>query len=230
MMAAAEAGLQVHFATDLAALYREDVLKALVAADAFVHLVDDREPGGASHVLAAVCDCGVHVAIALRADLSRMAWERRKCGGPWTRGKRFEALLAFLLSQVIDFRVIERNYRTETEELDAVLQIGSYAGRCWAESGVPFILVEAKNWDNPVPQKEVTAFAGKILTKRGRARIGLMFGAAGFTSDAMGQETKLGQREQIVVALIGPEDFEKWLASTQPDDFLESLVRHAMLR
>lgn len=95
---------------------------------------------------------------------------------------------------------------------------------------MPLLLVEAKNWDEEVPQKEVTVFIGKILTKRGRARIGMLFSRSGFTSDADLQETKLGQKEGIVVTLVGPDKLKEWIEEQDADEYLERLVRNAMLR
>src|SRR5207244_881948 len=106
------------------------------------------------------------------------------------RGRRYEAAVAFLLSQVDDFDVVERNLRTETEELDAVVQQRATQGRVWSGLGAPLILVEAKNWKEPVTQKEASAFRVKLDGRRGVVRLGLMFGAAGFTSDALDQELR----------------------------------------
>lgn len=228
--AAINSGYQIHVVLDIADLYRAETVRQLAGIDAFVHVIDSSSFAKPGHVLAVLGDLGVPVEPSLRTEIARATWERMNEGGTWARGNRFEALLAFLLGQVGDFRVVDRNYRTDTEEIDILLQVDNFSPRCWHETGVPFLLVEAKNWDDDVPQKEVTVFIGKILTKRGRARIGLLFAAKGFTSDADLQETKLGQKEQIVVALVGPDKLLEWINQRDADEYLEILVRDAMLR
>jgi len=228
--AAVNAGYHIHVVLDIADLYRAEIVRQLAAIDAFVHVVDAVSFAKPGHVLAVLGDLGVPVEPSLRTEIARDTWGRIDEGGIWARGNRFEALLVFLLGQVVDFRVVSRNYRTDTEEIDILLQVDNFSPRCWHETGVPFLLVEAKNWDEDVPQKEVTVFIGKILTKRGRVRIGLLFAAKGFTGDADLQETKLGQKEQIVVALIGPDKLLEWIDHRDADEYLEMLVRDAMLR
>jgi hypothetical protein len=145
------------------------------------------------------------------------------------RGRRFEGLLAFLLSQVADFRVKERNLRGATDEVDIVVQIDNQSARCWHKSGAPFVLVEAKNWKNKVGQDEISVFHAKLQTKRGAARIGLVFGMGGFTSDAKAQTLKFATQEHVMV-LIGPAELAEWISREGSDDYLESLVRRAMLQ
>lgn len=228
--AAVEAGYRVHVILELADLYRADAVRQLAAIDAFVHVIDAPHFSKPGHVLAVMGDLQVPVDPSLRTEIAKETWNRIGEGETWVRGTRFEALLAFLLGQVADFRVVSRNYTTDTEEIDILLQIDNFSSRCWLESGVPFLLVEAKNWDDEVPQKEVTVFLGKILTKRGRARIGLLFARKGFTGAADLQETKLGQKEEIVVALVGPDTLLEWIEREDGDEYLEDVVRDAMLR
>jgi hypothetical protein len=231
MLAAAAAGFSVHVALPLGAMFDESVLDALGEVDAIVHVLGEGEDQAPTinHLLGALADEGVPVGAKSRTKIAKFAWSRRAEGTVQQRGRRFEALVSFLLSQIADFRVRERNFRGVTDEIDIVVQVDRVSSRCWYESGVPFILVEAKNWTRPVDQKEVSAFITKMQTKRGRSRIGLMVGASDFTSDAKLQELKHATQE-IVVVFIGPAEMEGWIVDEQPDEFLEELVRHAMLR
>src|SRR5205823_14487629 len=123
-------------------------------------------------------------------------------GRTYVRGRRYEAVIAFLLSQISDFDVVERNYRTQTEELDAVIQLRSTQGRVWTGLRAPLMLVEAKNWrTTSVGQKEVSTFRVKMLGRRGTVRIGLMFGASGFTSDALDQELRFSSEDLTIVCV-----------------------------
>lgn len=230
MRAALDAGRTVHVALPLAALFDEVTLQALSEVDASVYVLREGGPSLTSeHLLAVLADEGVAVTTETRRLLARAAWVRRRDGNTYQRGRRFEAFLAFLLAQISDFRVRERNLRGMTDELDIVVQIDRITTRCWYESGVPFILVEAKNWVDPVDQKEVSAFMTKIGTKRGRAKIGVMVGAGGFTSSAELQELKHATQD-IVVVFVGPVEIEAWIEDEDPDEYLEERVRSAMLR
>jgi Restriction endonuclease len=231
LAAARAAGHEVHVALMFEALYDGEAIVRLGSVDAYVHLITDngtvdQKP---EHILALLADQGVPVPIDARRELAQHAWERRTEGTAFHRGRRFEGLLSLLLSQVSDFRIRERNFRGETDELDIVIQLDRISTRCWYESGVPFILVEAKNWSVRVDQKEVSAFITKVQARRGRCRIGLLFGASGFTSDARHQELKLAMTD-IVIVLIEPDELVEWIDSDEPDNCLEGFVRRAMLR
>ena len=113
--------------------------------------------------------------------------------------------------------------------LDAVVQQRTTHGRVWSGLGAPLILVEAKNWKIPVPQKEASAFRVKLEGRRGVVRLGLMFGANGFTSDALDQELRFAS-DELTIAFVRSEELDEWIAAPNGDKFLETLVRRAMLR
>lgn len=220
---------RIHVVIDLASLYDEDTLTTLGSLDAEVHLLSSSQLHNGRYLLALLADESVPVASDVRTALGKTAWEMRQQGSAYEKGRRFEGLLAFLLAQIDDFKILERNYRGDTDEIDIVVQLDKISNRCWYSSGVPFLLVEAKNWQTAVPQKELSAFIFKISTKRGRCKIGIFVGASGFTSDAELQEVKLATTD-LTVALIGPSQIEEWISHGDPDEFLESLISNAMLR
>ena len=103
-------------------------------------------------------------------------------------------------------------------------------GRVWSGLGAPLILVEAKNWKEPVTQKEASAFRVKLDDRRGAVRLGLMFGANGFTSDALDQELRFAS-DELTIAFVTPDELDAWIrAEDGGDDYIETLVRRAMLR
>lgn len=225
---AAAATHQVLIALPFEALYRSDVLCTLAELDAYVHVVDD-EDERPRHYLAAMADLGVAVEQPLRTSLAAEAWQRRADGTPQQRGRRLEALLAFLLSQVADFRIFQRNLRNASQEIDIVVQVDNASDRCWWTPGVPFILVEAKNRKEATGAPDVSGLIRKIETKRGRSKLGLMFTTSSFTSDARTEEIRLSQSD-MCVAMLGPREISDWIASTNGDAYLESHVAQAMLR
>lgn len=229
---ATSVGKRVVVALPLEALYESDIVEFLGDIDADVIVIDpaDHVPSPkSSHLLTALSDNSVAVNHATRTVIASKAWQRRTEGTNHEKGRRFEGLLAFLLHQVGDFRVVERNLRAATEEIDLVIQIDNWSARCWHQSGAPFVLVEAKNWTNPVGKPEITDFKAALRTKRQRARIGLIFSASTFTRDAEMEELKYAQDAEVIVMVDGKQ-LAKWIESDEPDDELEELVRRAMLR
>lgn len=229
LKAAHESGRTVHIVLGIEALYDPEVVLALSTVEPRVYVMQEGRPFPPPQpLLAAIAGFGVPISKTVRNKIGKYAWSRKGVGEAYERGRRLEWLLAFLLSQVDDFRVVEHNFRGTTDEIDVIVQLDRISGRCWAQDGVPFILVEAKNWSKPVTQKEVSTFITKLQTKRGRSRIGLFFATSGFTSDAETQTVKLAMTDYTVV-LIDEKDTENWLDSDTPDDQLETLVRRAMV-
>ena len=145
------------------------------------------------------------------------------------KGKRFERFLAFLLDQTIGLEVVERNYRGDTDEIDLVVQIVRYTGSCWFQEGVPFILVEAKNRSEATSQHMVSNLIRRLQTKRGTARVGMLFTTSKFTQDATMEVVKIAEGT-LTVALVTPEQIVEWIEAVDPSAYIESIVRHAMLR
>ena len=226
-------GREIHVAMPLVALYDEPVLEYLTAIDAQVHLLEDMSSvKRAGSVLIQVADQRISLGEDARRSIARIAWDRCREDGlsPHVKGRRLEGLVCFLLSQVEGFIVAERNLRTETEELDAVIQQTQLNGpRCWSQLSAPFILVEAKNWSTRATQAEVSVFRAKMQGKRGSVRLGLHFAANGHTTDAFAQELRFAT-EDLTVALIGPKEISDWIDAPDPDGYLEDVVRRAMLR
>jgi hypothetical protein len=232
MIAAYQAGSEIHLALPLSKLYDEELLSSTHALDPQIHVInnDSLDVAAPDALLTVLCNRRVRVTPQARSLLASNAVELSAVDtSSQLRGRRYEAAIAFLLSQVSDFDVVERNLRTDTEELDAVVQQRATHGRVWSGLGAPLILVEAKNWKIPVPQKEASAFRVKLEGRRGVVRLGLMFGASGFTSDALDQELRFAS-DELTIAFVRPEELDEWIAATDGDEFLETLVRRAMLR
>ena len=230
LAAAVSRGLRIRVALTLEALYDYDVLTSLSDVDAYVFVVsEDGEIDGPHHFLAALGDQDVPVDHDLRVRLATATWSRRADGGSHEKGRRLEALLAFLLGQVSDFAIRSRNFRGDTDEIDIVVQIVGPSNHCWREEGVPFILVESKNWVEKSGQAQISLLIRHMDTRRGRVRIGMFFSANGFTSDARDEVLKLASTPLCVV-LAGPDEIEEWIAASDPDRFLEDLVAAPMLR
>jgi hypothetical protein len=229
LRAAAEAGYRVDVALEMEVLYDPEVLQVLSDVDAHVYVVRGDEVEKRRELLAAISDHGVAVEPEARVRMAQQSWDRRGEGNAQERGKRLEALLAFILSQVADLRVFSRNYRNETQEIDIVLQVDNFSARCWVAPGVPFVLVEAKNWAEPAGQPVVSLLIRKLETKRGKVRLGLLFCTGGFTQDAHQEELRLSQTDYCV-AMFDAEAIEGLIVAIDLDDYLEKHISDAMLR
>ena len=223
-------GLQVCIALPLTALFNPDILELLAKIDASVIVINEIRTVSLRplHFMAAMADLGVPVEPQLRVKLATTVWNRIRSGSPQERGKRLEALLAFLFSQVADLRVVERNYRNETQEIDLVLQVDNFSSRIWQRSG-PLMLVEAKNTSEATQQNVVSLLIHKIRTKRGVSRVGLLVSIAGFTDGAEMEELRISESDNCVV-LIDEAKLLRLIEAVDLDEVLETLVRRAMLR
>ncbi|WP_349627092.1 restriction endonuclease [Leifsonia sp. C5G2] len=229
---AAERGIRPTLALTLAALFRPGLVELLVGVDADVIVLDDyvttRQLDPKS-VLVALADVEAPVSPDLRRHIAKVIWSRIGEGTSQEKGRRLEALLAFTFAQIRDLKVVERNYRNETEEIDLVLQIDNFSSRVWQKSGVPFILVEAKNRSDKASQPMVSTLITKLQTKRGTARIAVLVSLGGFTDDARMQELRFSTQE-ICVVMIDRAQLENMLAADDVDAEFEIIVRQAMLR
>lgn len=226
------AGIGVTVALNLASLYRPEVVELLVASEAEVLVLDDyNEQRRLEHrsVLAALADVEVPVAPDVRRLIAGQVWPRIGDGTKQQKGRRLEALLAFLFAQVQDLKVVERNYRNESEEIDLVLQVDNFSPRVWQKPGVPFILVEAKNWKAKATQQVVSVLITKLQTKRSAARIAVLIAMGGFTEDARIQELRFSSQDLCVV-MIDRAQLETLLFADDLDQALETIVRQALLR
>lgn len=230
MTEAYECDFQLFVALTIDALYSPEVLELLVDVDADVIVLQDCRPKDLSprHFLAAMADLGVPSDPITRTQICKPVYDRIGSGSNQQKGRRFEALLAYLLSQITDFRVVERNLRTATQELDVVLQIDHHSSRAWQQH-VPYMLVEAKNQNDMTPAPVVSGLMSKIRTKGQSCKMGLLISTSGFTSDAKQEELRYSESENRIV-FIGPDELSSLIEAIDLDEALDELVRQARLR
>lgn len=229
---AGNAKIAVTVALTLPSLYDSEIVELLIKIDAHVLVLDDYVESRRlvpRALLAAMADIGVPVSPELRRAIAKVVWERIESGTSYEKGQRLEALLAFFFSQVDDLKVVERNYRNASEEIDLVLQVDGFSSRVWQNPGVPFILVEAKNRADKASQQVISTMITKLQTKRGTARIAFVVSLAGFTEDARLQELRFSTQELCIV-MIDRQQLKDILSAEDIDGALENFVRHALLR
>jgi hypothetical protein len=236
LKAANAAGLEAHLALPIGALYQEELLLELIGMDAQVHVLGENgAPERVDSVLGAIAGGrnrrpAIAVSVETRKALGEMGWSLCLADGTKSqKGRRLEGLLTFLLSQIADFDIWERNLRTDTEELDIVVVQRATAGRCWTGLGAPFILVECKNWSAKVGQQQVSNLRVKMQGRRGSVRIGLIVGTNGFSGDAFDQELRFASGD-LTIVFVGPIELDRWIHADSGDEALEEIISRAMLR
>lgn len=153
------------------------------------------------------------------------------------KGDAFEELICYLFETVPGITVTRRNQRNifDTEEIDVAF---------WNEqqsSGMPFlpwvILVECKNWSQPVGSEHVSWFDTK-LRNRG-VEFGVLFAANGITGDSSALTdahhtlaTALRERRRLIV--ITSSEAKKLTDSSQlihliKEKLCELVVRGAIV-
>ena len=202
---------RVYVALTLEGLYDEELLKMLSDIDADVFVFGDgadaKQP---AYFLAALADRSIPVSETLGRELATRCWVQRREGSNYDKGRHFEGLLAFLLSRVSGFRIYERNFNAETDEIDIVVRVDAFSQACWSESGVPFVIVEAKNRDETVSSAVVTVLIRKLETRRGRAKIGILFTTSSFSPEAQAEELKEA-KGTLCVVMFGPNEIVEWI-------------------
>lgn len=228
---ASSQGISTVVLVTVQSLFSPSVLEELTSLDSDVYVLggyDEDARLKSRHVLAAAADISIPLDASSRVQVASACWQQIEAGTSHQKGRRLEALLAFIFGQVRDLKVVERNYRTASEEIDIVLQVDNFSPRVWQQSGVPFVLVEAKNRVDKVSQEVISAFLTKMQTKRGTVRIGLVVSLAGFTRDAYLQTLRFST-QNLGIAMIDREALRRLVTSQDLDGELESQVRHALL-
>jgi hypothetical protein len=222
-----ELGIEVHMSCSLAALYDERLLRSLSSVHPVIHL---QEEGGVKPepLLLTVALQGIQLSRETRQQLAEDGLSRSSVDGTsHQKGRRFEAVVAFLFSQVDGFRVSATNYRTDTEEIDVVVRQLAADGRIWARDG-PLILIEAKNHAAGISQDMFSAFRTKLEVKRGRVKLGFMVSRTTVSGEAERQEAKTAMGDIAIVFLDG-ENLASWIPADDPDEWLEGQVEAAVL-
>ena len=213
-------------------LYRGQPLMALADIGVSILVLDEQgapKSGQSQSLLRVISDLAIPVAPELRTHLARSAWGVLNSGSSYQKGRRLEDLLGFLFNQVADFEVVERNYRSETDEIDLVIQLRRWSSRLWHQLDSPIVLVEAKNWSERVDQAAVSAFGTKLDIRSPSVRVGFLVTRNGFTQDARIQVLRMA-RDTATVVLIDGEALEEWIDSGDPDAVLERLLRDGVVQ
>jgi len=164
------------------------------------------------------------------AEISRI-WEKaKKTDDPNRKGKLLEELFIQLIQIDGSFILCECNVKTESEEIDIVIQ-PSTSSPFWSRVSPPLILLECKNWKAKIGSKEVRDFAGKIENRpRLLCRIGFLIATSGFTSGAEKELVGYRARDFVLATITGSQIEELIQSKRKISDLLQRRLFDAGFR
>lgn len=161
-----------------------------------------------------------------RREQLRARWDEVRLREGRTDGKKLEAFAAAFFGEA--FIVHEKNVRTDTEELDLVLEASRESDPIFRKG--PYLLVECKDWRKQgVNQGAVSKLATVLATRHFKQ--GFLLTAGGFSEDARQQARNVAQAMQVEIVLVDGSDVDIFLQDIRPvRDFLVELHRKQLLR
>lgn len=180
---------------------------------------------GAAFALSPPLEENLRVESAKRDQL-RALW-KNALGAPDKndRGKALEDFAAAFFGDAFD--ISDRNLRTDTEELDLVLERSPTTDPRFGKAA--YLLVECKNWQTrPVDQTAVTKLYGEISLHN--MKQGFLLATGRFTDDAV-QQARYAISQDVEIVLIDRSNVEDFLDDLSPiGDLLVALHRRQILR
>jgi type II secretory pathway predicted ATPase ExeA len=168
----------------------------------------------------------VLAALQRQREQLRARWEEVRQQQGRADGRMLESFAAAFFGET--FTVSDNNVRTDTEELDLVLQASRETDPVFRKG--PYLLVECKDWRaQAVDQGTVSKFATVLATRHFKQ--GFIITAGGFSPDALQQARNVAQAMQVEIVLINGEAMDTFLREVRPvSDFLVDLHRRQLLR
>jgi CheY-like chemotaxis protein len=140
------------------------------------------------------------------------------------KGRLLEDLLELLLKQIPGF-VVSARRRSLDEEFDLIVRNES-SDPLWSKEG-QYFLVECKNWTSKVGPDELDRFTRKLERRFGRATLGFLVAANGFTAGF--SSTRAADRlSGLLVVPIDEQALSKLIAADNPTEVLKQLHQRAI--
>lgn len=223
--------LRLGVAGPLEVLKKPEILSALDELECTVLPVEDIVSGYRPLGLrASVCDVIYEHRIVLDAALARLLLDRclqraLRSQDSYAKGAILELLVAVMLSQVNGFEVTDLNILSKNQEVDVHVTNRNNAGPLGRGQ---YVLAEAKNWKAPVPRKEYDAFAKKMRTRRGMAKLGVMVSTSTFEQGVYIEAIRDSDRDDIIVLLDKAALPKVWRDFANVTCGLEAAVKRAV--
>jgi type II secretory pathway predicted ATPase ExeA len=165
-------------------------------------------------------------ALQRQRERLRALWEEVRQQPGRGDGRKLEAFAAAFFGE--SFTVTDRNARTDTEELDLVLQATRDTDPVFRKG--PYLFVECKDWrTQAVDQTTVSKLATVLATRH--LKQGFLLTTGTFSAEALHQARNISQSMQVELVLIDGAAVESFLQEVRPvGDFLVDLHRRLLLR
>ena len=144
-----------------------------------------------------------------------------------SKGNLLEECMSSLFALSDAFAIASRRLNLEDEELDIILHNNSQRPFFLGLQS-PLVLLECKNWRDPVGVDELRNFEGKVRNHRNLCRVGLFFAVNGFTEPARDFLRRLG-RDGPVIALLQMDQLRDFLADMMPlEEWLQRRIAESI--
>jgi len=140
--------------------------------------------------------------------------------------KSLEDLAEYLFSSIYGVRVIGRNVRTETSEIDLVLEFDHWIYGIhpfFKEVGSHF-MVECKNWKKPVGAQKIRNFSRDI--KKRKVTFGCLISKEGITRDAYKEIRDVFIGEGQIIIILSKKDIENVIKGKNLIEILKEKYRN----
>jgi Holliday junction resolvase-like predicted endonuclease len=121
------------------------------------------------------------------------------------RGDALESLVeAIMRIEEPELQIIEKNFRTQEEEIDLLLANGM-SDPFWTGMGSPLIMVECKNWKEPNKPgvAELRVLESKMADRRSICKIGIFISVSGFSDTFMTRLKAIQSDGGMIFAVTG---------------------------
>lgn len=165
-----------------------------------------------------LADFGAATGSAFLAGRARWLWNKIKNPAAVSaneKGRDLEDLLDALVRMSGPGLVVrERNFRTDSEELDLVLS-NNLEGTFWASFASPLIFVECKNWSTKVGVSEARVFESKLRERGNLCRVGVFVAVNGVTAPFR-QVLRGCQRDGVTVFVADAAALDEMVETRTP--------------
>lgn len=214
-------------------LLDEDTLLSLDSSDVQILRCENTE-NGATVVgkISTLCDLVYEQSLLLGIDSARIllnrALDRAKAAtDPNRRGVLLEVVVATMFSQARGLRVRDVGVSRRAQQLDVTV-LNRNVGNPLLQNS-PLIIAEAKNWRKPVGSEQYGWLHRKLLTSRGRAKLGFLVTSGRFTDGVYTEAVRDSREDHMIVLLDGETLPAVWNNYDDVTEGLEGAVYQALM-
>jgi hypothetical protein len=143
------------------------------------------------------------------------------------RGVLLEVLSAVMFSQARGLRVKDVGVSRRAQQIDVTI-LNHNVGNPLLQSS-PLIIAEAKNWRSPVGSEQYGWLHRKLLTSRGRAKLGFLITSGRFTDGVYTEAIRDSREDHMIVLLDGESLPAVWNNYEDITEGLEAAVYQAIM-